>query len=753
LTHLLVDVLGGNSVTLVLCTFKPESNRVTEKVLDIAKQLANIDNFPIENTGDAKNLLAQYRAAIEYYKTEYADREVGHRPVEDRRDTGKLVDSDHLAAKNHALQLESDIVKYRERNMKLEVTVDKLKQQCDEVTQQKTKVSSELVASEEEKLKLAQTLIDMQLDRNDLEKEAIEKRHQLETEILQLKDEMEVLCEDVKKASQTAEEAEMKRKEIEVDHQELRDEHVALNANFVSVREKLQAEQQKNEELGMEVINLVNVKAVLIQQNDQYKSEMDKLKAQQDSLTSQALSSDHHGKSMEQKVEDLRTAANKSMSEALTTKMEMVQKVTILEGEKRELEKQLLDISRHQNSDISLLKSQYDEEIRKREEQCQSIQAEMLIAKKSLRETKQKLNKTSEELLNVSSAKAGLESEKGQLENRVSHLMEEFRQRLERYIHDLTVCLFFSLQLYVSCKRGVSLCCEQKFVGGLRGHCDASTESSLKHFVEAMFSDIRATHESRVRELEKQNQDVKQWMKATVQRHEELRATYRLLQETLADMGVESVGVEEAKFELPVQPLLGTEETDDVHKLQAALQKADLDLFSAKQQSLAAAEHHRNVVNRLQLEMAAVLEQARGELDQKLSMTASSKDRQIVEQQKTINELQTALASKEADHEIKASLLNLSGELSSGGVVKVDQQLIDLRRRLREFTSTTQHDLEMERATLKTQLAVATEELVRYKEFVNDRLIRLYGERGSLPVTSFDGKQLAAAAGSRQSTN
>lgn len=410
--------------------------------------------------------------------------------------------------------------------------------------------------------------------------------------------------------------------------------------------------------------------------------------------------------------------------------MEMVQKVTILEGEKRELEKQLLDISRHQNSDISLLKSQYDEEIRKREEQCQSIQAEMLIAKKSLRETKQKLNKTSEELLNVSSAKAGLESEKGQLENRVSHLMEEFRQRLERYIHDLT-----------------------KFVGGLRGHCDASTESSLKHFVEAMFSDIRATHESRVRELEKQNQDVKQWMKATVQRHEELRATYRLLQETLADMGVESVGVEEAKFELPVQPLLGTEETDDVHKLQAALQKADLDLFSAKQQSLAAAEHHRNVVNRLQLEMAAVLEQARGELDQKLSMTASSKDRQIVEQQKTINELQTALASKEADHEIKASLLNLSGELSSGGVVKVDQQLIDLRRRLREFTSTTQHDLEMERATLKTQLAVATEELVRYKEFVNDRLIRLYGERGSLPVTSFDGKQLAAAAGSRQSTN
>lgn len=38
--------------------------------------------------------------------------------------------------------------------MRLEVTVSKLKQQHDEMMQEKTKVSSELVASEEEKLKV-----------------------------------------------------------------------------------------------------------------------------------------------------------------------------------------------------------------------------------------------------------------------------------------------------------------------------------------------------------------------------------------------------------------------------------------------------------------------------------------------------------------------------------------------------------------------------------------------------------------------
>ena len=54
LTHLLVDVLGGNSVTHVLCTFKPESNTVADTVMCIAKELAQIDNFPIENTEDAK---------------------------------------------------------------------------------------------------------------------------------------------------------------------------------------------------------------------------------------------------------------------------------------------------------------------------------------------------------------------------------------------------------------------------------------------------------------------------------------------------------------------------------------------------------------------------------------------------------------------------------------------------------------------------------------------------------------------------
>lgn len=45
-----------------------------------------------------------------------------------------------------------------------------------------------------------------------------------------------------------------------------------------------------------------------------------------------------------------------------------------------------------------------------------------------------------QELLGVCSAKAGIETENAHLENRLTQLMEEFRQRLERYIHDLTVC-------------------------------------------------------------------------------------------------------------------------------------------------------------------------------------------------------------------------------------------------------------------------------------------------------------------------
>lgn len=116
---------------------------------------------------------------------------------------------------------------------------------------------------------------------------------------MQLKNETEILHEDIKKSSQAAEDAEMKRKEMEVDKQELRDEHIALNAGYVSIREKLQAEvlsrnsfkcslfvslrcthvqQRKNEELGMEIINLVNAKSVLTQLNDQCKSEIDKLR-------------------------------------------------------------------------------------------------------------------------------------------------------------------------------------------------------------------------------------------------------------------------------------------------------------------------------------------------------------------------------------------------------------------------------------------------------------------------------------------
>lgn len=63
--------------------------------------------------------------------------------------------------------------------------------------------------------------------------------------MLQLKDEIEVLREDNKRAAQTAETAEMKRQEIDVNHQELRDEHIALNTNYINLRQRLQDEVKK----------------------------------------------------------------------------------------------------------------------------------------------------------------------------------------------------------------------------------------------------------------------------------------------------------------------------------------------------------------------------------------------------------------------------------------------------------------------------------------------------------------------------
>ncbi|XP_062509510.1 kinesin-like protein KIF3A isoform X2 [Corticium candelabrum] len=706
LTQLLVDVLGGNSVTYVLCTLKPQNSKVSENVLRIAQRIAQIENFPIENTEDAKQLVAQYRTAVEYYKTEHSGREREIGPSDSRRQESRGTrGTSRLAGKDHTLQLEKDVVKLREGNMRLEVTVGRLRQQYDEMSREKTKISSELIESEEEKMKLAQTLIDMQLEKNQSEKEALERQHQLETEILQLKNETEILHEDIKKSSQAAEDAEMKRKEMEVDKQELRDEHIALNAGYVSIREKLQAEQRKNEELGMEIINLVNAKSVLTQLNDQCKSEIDKLRAQEEALTSQAFDRQQYGQSAEHEVHKLQAAMNQSMSEAIAVKMDMVQKVTALEGEKRELEKQVLDLSAHQNSDLYALKTQYEQDIRKREEQIRSSQTELFEARKALRKTKQKLEATSEELVSLSSVKA----EKAQLENKLTHLMDEFRQRLERYIQDLT-----------------------KFVSGMRGYSDGTTESSLKHFIEAMFSDIRATHENRAHELEKQNKEIKQTMNTVAHRHNQLRSSYKLLQETLSDMGVEASEPHETEFSLPSGFELESSGSNNVRELQGALEKTKLDLSAAKEQSLAAAEHHRRVVHQMQQEMAKIVEGARSELDRKLAMSSSSKDKELVEQQKTISELQSSLASESAHRKAEASLSRVPGlDSYLGRSTKPDKSFSDLRRQLKEFTATTQHELEMERTRLKTQLVVAEEELARYKEFVANRLTRLYIERGS----------------------
>ena len=130
LTQLLVDVLGGNSVTYVLCTLKPQNSKVSENVLRIAQRIAQIENFPIENTEDAKvvlfsvtdecmflilnvlqQLVAQYRTAVEYYKTEHSGREREIGPSDSRRQESRGTrGTSRLAGKDHTLQLEKDVV-------------------------------------------------------------------------------------------------------------------------------------------------------------------------------------------------------------------------------------------------------------------------------------------------------------------------------------------------------------------------------------------------------------------------------------------------------------------------------------------------------------------------------------------------------------------------------------------------------------------------------------------------------------------
>ena len=259
LTHYLSEMLGGNAIVVglgILCTGEPA---VSRKTLEVIGALTSAVHYPIggrELTEILQGLLCKYRSLVLQLQDEILN--------------GKPIGEKEEFTTEKILQIQRDLaVAIMERNVakedgaRLFEMMELIKAKYSTIVKEKGAQSQELIKAEEDKLSIARALVELKLQYSQLQEKAEKDKFDLTSALLTAKNEYFDLDAQLLLAKTESGISADVVKETENLHRLAMDDVAGLRASLQETRDRLAREEDKNVELGSELLTLVNQKEAL----------------------------------------------------------------------------------------------------------------------------------------------------------------------------------------------------------------------------------------------------------------------------------------------------------------------------------------------------------------------------------------------------------------------------------------------------------------------------------------------------------
>ncbi|XP_061456072.1 coiled-coil domain-containing protein 78 [Rhineura floridana] len=406
-------------------------------------------------------------------------------------DFGNKTENSVLSTLQEQVQrLTNENVQLQDRNERLYGKLGELQEKTGQMAGSKTNLSSRLVRSEEEKLKISKDFVDFQIEANKMREKHEEENFELKNLILAL--ENRILQVELHDEKITGERDALREhlSALETNRKELVDEYLVLKSNYLALGKEHEQEVTKNEELSIELLNLANVKKSRAQANHP-SAELERVRA---------------------------------LVHRLSARKVKPEEVVASEHERRKLERSLFGNQDHITAELEKMKEMYNSQQQKLEERVVILGKELQEAKKAIRNTQHKMAEQSAVLLSSQSQLQEVEAENSRLQLQLKELNEEYRSRLIQYVTDLAE--------YVDGKSTVAAKGTSKM---------PSEPAHMTRFVDGMLKDIRASHKSREEQLARATRSFKKRMQNLIKRHESLLIVYRMQREQIRALGSHDV--------------------------------------------------------------------------------------------------------------------------------------------------------------------------------------------------------------------
>lgn len=496
LTHLLREELGGNCKTKALLCLKPQSDPdVLSSILNFSNRVGQVKNFPIVNDNFAQNLVTQYRAKILELQ-----QQSGIGPTTMDTKVSNLND-----IKETIRQLETENLKLKDDNERLRSKVDQLQSRFGNMASTKTDLSQQLLMTEEEKLKVSQSLVEMQIENNKIREEAEATKFELTNKIIMLENNLMEAETERDKLSKSARNAKERLNEMEKDRKDLADEYVVLKTNYLALVRESEKESKRNEELSIELLNLVNAKATLMKQV-------------------QALSDSDHG------LGDPDAEVSRVKAIVIKNSSGRVKADEILgsQGDRKDVESTLFTNKKRYERDMERMKKEYGDEQSKMESRITLMQKEVQESRNLARDRQRRIAELNAALIIARGEKEQLEVSNNRMHHKVKDLGEDYRARLIKYVEDIAE--------YVDKGSGP----------------DPRQSVHMREYVDNMLKDITKSHKEREEQLSMAAQQYRENKKVLLHKYEELLIHYRNLRLQAEQRGIDDIdmGPDETELKL-----------------------------------------------------------------------------------------------------------------------------------------------------------------------------------------------------------
>ncbi|CAH1772742.1 unnamed protein product [Owenia fusiformis] len=521
LPNILKDEIGGNCKTRAIVCLKPDSDpNILTGILRFCSQLSQVVNFPVLNDSFTQQLVTQFRAKILTLKG-------GIGLGAGLPNTYQLGD-----VQDELRRIQTENLELRDRNERLHERLEQVQGRFGNLATTKTDLSSQLLLSEEEKLKVSKTLVDLQIENNKLKEEHEKDKFELTNKILALENDLLEVELERNKYKSESHNAKERLAEMEKDRKDLADEYVTLKTNYIAINKDHEQQSAKLEELSMELLNLVNAKATLLRQMEN----MERL----------------HGIEHEDPAEEIaRVRAVVTRLSKRPGKDELVS-----ERDRQSVQMSVFGDEKRFKGKMDKIHNQYDKQQKTLENKVATTKKHLNDARNLARERQTTISQLNAQLITARSSRDQLESERNRLQHKLKDINEEYKSRLNQYVRDIAE--------YID-KPGRG----QKF-----GEDEGAAKEKLTKYVHRMIKDLRTAHKHREEQLSQAVQTMNKQLHQVIKRHEGLLIAYRDLRQQVDSLGIHDIelGPDESDLQMKDKELQSRQE-QEIFRLKDELEK------------------------------------------------------------------------------------------------------------------------------------------------------------------------------------